>query len=277
MQDVTDVREWIGKEQIRKAVIDQRTCELLAVTLGEEVPEEGDALRLPWHWSWFNDARPVSELGRDGHPKKGGFLPPVSLPRRMWAGGELKAHKPVLIGHEITRRSVIENIQEKSGRSGALCIVTVRHELIDAGTLCVEEKQSLVYREDPKGEKSEPAFVTPPTSPDSQIGFTPDPVLMFRYSALTFNGHRIHYDVDYAREVEGYRGLVFHAPLTATKLYQLAREISGAEPTGFTYRATTPLFCNEAITLCGKQDGENVTLWAENPLGSQAMIAEATF
>lgn len=277
MQSVTDLTSWIGKELVRTELIDEKQCRLLAVTIGVDPPSNGDPLPFPWHWAWFNDALPSNELGRDGHPKKGGFLPPVALPRRMWAGGSLDVHREVPIGAEITRRSTIEDIQEKSGRSGALCIVTVRHELLAGSELCVDERQNLVYREDPGEDAPPPAHVTPPTHATIKRNFTPDQVLMFRYSALTFNGHRIHYDVDYAREVEGYKGLVFHAPLTATFLYDLARELGGREPGKFTYRATSPLFCGDAITLCGKVEGENALVWALNPEGSQAMIAQVQF
>ncbi len=277
LQSNNNLKDWIDQEQTRKALIDPRHCELMAVTLNLDVPGSGDALPLPWHWGWFNDALPAGALGRDGHPKKGGFLPPVLLPRRMWAGGEITAYSPIIIGKEITRRSTIESIREKSGRTGALCIITVRHELYDDKKRCVVERQNLVYREDPKQGHPSPGLIVPPSQPDIQKHFTPDPVVMFRYSALTFNGHRVHYDVEYARDVEGYPGLVFHAPLTATLLYQLVREHGEDEPKNFVYRATTPLFCNEQITLCGKREDGKFIAWAENPGGSQAMIAEANF
>lgn len=276
MQSVTNLSVWIGREQVRRDIIDHKHCQLMAVTLDTDVPGEGDALQLPWHWGWFNDAKPAGELGREGHPKPGDFLPPVSLPRRMWAGGEIESRMPIIIGEEIVRRSIIENVEEKSGRSGELCIVTVRHELSGSNGVCVVEKQNLIYREDPKDDAPTPVLISPPQGAEVRKGFTPDPVLMFRYSALTFNGHRIHYDVDYARNVEGYPGLVFHAPLTATLLYHLAQEIAGCTPVTFKYRATTPLFCNEQITLCGKNDVGKIIVWAENPHGGQAMTAEAT-
>ena len=276
LQTVTDLKSWIGKEQIHTATIDHRVAELMAVTLGVPVPENGSDLPGLWHWCWYNDAFPASELGRDGHPKRGGFLPPVSLPRRMWAGGNLEFAAPIKVGTEHTKRSVIKNIEEKTGRSGPLCIVTIEHQVMRGDMVCVHEEQNLVYREDPKKDAPAPNSPSPPENPDLSRTFTPDPVLMFRYSALTFNGHRIHYDVDYARNVEGYRDLVFHAPLTATLLLQLATELNNGIPVRkYAYRATTPLFCNEEFRLCGRRDGEKLLVWAETPDGFQAMIGEA--
>jgi len=275
LQNVTELSAWIGKEQVRREVIDLRQARLLAVTLDTDVPQQGSLLPMPWHWAWFNDALPASELGRDGHPKRGGFLPPIALPRRMWAGGEFEMHHPIRIGREIEKRSTIDDIAEKTGSSGKLCIVSIRHDLFDGETLCVREKQNLVYREDPVPDAPVPVPPVPPQDAEISSKFTPDAVLMFRYSALTFNGHRIHYDVDYARDVEGYRGLVFHAPLTATKLYALANQLGGSQLSGFSYRATAPLFCGETIALCGKKAGSEVIVWAENADGHQAMIATA--
>ncbi|MGI9350237.1 MAG: FAS1-like dehydratase domain-containing protein [Rhizobiaceae bacterium] len=276
MQTVTDLKTWIGKEQIRTAPIDHRVAELMAATLGYPVPENGSDLPGLWHWCWYNDAFPASELGRDGHPKRGGFLPPVSLPRRMWAGGNLEFVAPVKIGSEHTKRSIIKDIQEKNGRSGPLCIVTIEHQIMFGAKICIREEQNLVFRDDPKADVPGPAPPSPPQKAELIRSFTPDPVLMFRYSALTFNGHRIHYDVEYARNVEGYKGLVFHAPLTATLLLRLATDLNNGIPIrNFSYRATSPLFCNEEIRLCGRRDEETVLVWAETPDGFQAMIGKA--
>ena len=227
LQSVADLNEWIGREREMSAVIDHHQAELMAATIGCDAPDTGKALPGLWHWCWFNDALPASKLGRDGHPKLGIFLPPVPLPRRMWAGGKIEFCNPIEIGVEHKRRSIITNIQEKTGRSGQLCIVTVEHEITRADMLCVRESQSLVYREDPKSGAIQPEPPLPPSSAEVSVQLLPDPVLMFRYSALTFNGHRIHYDVDYAQTVEGYRGLVFHAPLTATYLLKLATDMAG--------------------------------------------------
>ncbi|MEM7216095.1 MAG: MaoC family dehydratase N-terminal domain-containing protein [Pseudomonadota bacterium] len=268
MQTVTELNSWVGKEQVRTAIIDHRQCELMAATLGCDIPKHGEELPGLWHWCWFNDALPASELGRDGHPRKGGFLPPVPLPRRMWAGGKVEFVSPIEVGTECTKRSTIMDIQEKNGRSGSLCIVTIEHLFLDGDRLCVREEQNLVYREDPKEGAPKPSPAKPPSGAQIIKSLKPDSVLMFRYSALTFNGHRIHYDVDYARDVEGYRDLVFHAPLTAMLLLRLAEELAEGNPVRqFSYRATSPLYCNEEVKLRGRADGESLLVWAENMAG----------
>lgn len=274
---MTDIQSWIGKSETNTALIDQRQVELMGATFDKQILNNGDALPPCWHWAWFNAAKPHSELGRDGHPKRGGngLLPPVELPRRMWAGGELTFIKPILIGREIKKTSTIEKIAEKSGSTGALCIVTVLHELADGNDICISEKQNLVFREDPKPDTPKAMPPSPPEAATISREITPDPVTMFRYSALTFNGHRIHYDVDYARDVEGYDGLVFHAPLTATLLMELASDIAGKAISNFKYRATAPLFGHEVFSIHGKQEDDKIIVWAQTPSGGQAMIAEA--
>lgn len=275
---MTDLQNWIGKSETATALIDERQAELMAATFDQPIPTIGDTLPPCWHWAWFNHARPHSELGRDGHPKRGenSILPPITLPRRMWAGGKIEFLQPLKVGTKITKKSTIEKIAEKNGSTGKLCIVTVLHELFDGGTLCIREKQNLVFREDPQPDAPK---ASPPEAPkDASVSrtITPDPVTMFRYSALTFNGHRIHYDIDYARDIEGYDGLVFHAPLTATLLISLAAEIKGKPVSSFEYRATSPLFGHEAFTIHAKQDANAITVWAQTPSGGQAMIGEAS-
>lgn len=271
---MTLLEDAIGNSQSRTEVIGKRQAELLAVTLGKKVPGEGDALPSCWHWAWFNDALPAAQLGRDGHPKRGGFIPDIPLPRRMWAGGELEFLAPLKIGLETQKRSTIEAIKTRKGGSGELYIVTIGHQLSQGDVLCVNEKQNLVFREDPAPGAPKPDPIVPPQAPDLSEEMLADPVLMFRYSALTFNGHRIHYDVDYARDVEGYPDLVFHAPLTATSLCDIATRLMNEAPVrSFSYRATAPLFCNSPIKLSAKKNGAGVTAWAETPEGHQAMIA----
>lgn len=277
LQTMTDYKNWLGKSETNSMIIDARQAEMMAATFDKEVPNIGYPLPACWHWAWFNAAKPHSELGRDGHPKRGGngLLPPIELPRRMWAGGEIQFIKPMIIGREITKTSTVEKIAKKNGSTGSLCIVTVLHELSDGGDICITERQNLVFREDPKPDA---ATVTPPSPPQgAEISkqITPNPVTLFRYSALTFNGHRIHYDVDYARDVEGYEGLVFHAPLTATLLMELASEIAGKTISSFKYRATSPLFGHKTFSIHGRQDNDKVIVWAQTPSGGQAMIGEA--
>ena len=273
---MTNLEEWIGRQQERTQVLDAHHTKLLAVTLDAAVPEKGTPLPPCWHWAWFNDALPASKLGRDGHPKHGSFLPPISLPRRMWAGGSLEFVAPLIIGQETKKVSTIESITHRKGSTGDLTIITVGHELFQSGHLCVNERQNLVFREDPKRDAPSPKPLAPPNGSEMTLEFTPTPTLMFRYSALTFNGHRIHYDVDYAREVEGYPDLVFHAPLTATRLCDVAIKLAGDKPlSSFEYRATAPLFCNAPVKLCGKREQDKMTLWAVTPEDGQAMLATA--
>ncbi len=272
---MTQLEDWIGKQRDRKTVIDAQQARKLAVTLDKPVPEDGEQLLECWHWAWFNDEVPASKLGRDGHPERGDFLPPVPLPRRMWAGGDITYLRPILIGQEITKRSTIKDVKHKKGSTGELCIVSVEHVLSHGNDPCISEIQNLVFREDPKPEAQPVAAPEPPNNAELVKTFSPDAVLMFRYSALTFNGHRIHFDVDYARNVEGYPDLVFHAPLTATMLQEAAAVLLDSPIRSFNYRATAPLFCNAEIRICAKRQEGNVIAWAENPSGGQAMIAEA--
>ena len=247
----------------------------MAATMGVAVPQEGAPLPPGWHWTWFNEAKPAGELGRDGHPKLGGFMPPVPLPRRMWAGGRIHFHSPLLIGRQITRNSTITAVQEKSGRSGALCFVTVQHDFIEGDILCLSEEHDLVYREEPKPGESVPEPPDPPQGATVSCQITPDPVWLFRYSALTFNGHRIHYDVDYARDVEGYPGLVFHAPLTAILLMGLTQELLGQnQMAGFSFRAISPLFDTLPFHIHAKRENGKVTTWATDPMGKLAFLGE---
>jgi len=277
LQNNTDLQQWLGRSETATTIIDERQAELLAATLDVSKPVSGEALPACWHWAWFNPAKRHSELGRDGHPRRGGkmLLPPISLPRRMWAGGRVEFLQPVLVGRQITKTSTIQNISEKNGSTGPLCIVTVLHELSDAGTPCIRETQNLVFREDPDPHAPKPNPPAPPKNPAVSRSVIPDPVTMFRYSALTFNGHRIHYDVDYARDVEGYEGLVFHAPLTATHLVRLASEIAAKPVRAFEYRATAPLFGHHDFSIHGKREGDTIIVWAQTPAGGQAMLGKA--
>ena len=207
---MTELHEWLGKTETKTALIDERQAELMAATLDVAIPKSGNPLPACWHWSWFNTAKPHSELGRDGHPKRGtnDLLPPTRLPRRMWGGGNLEFLEPIYVGKVITKKSTIEKISEKSGNTGPLCIITILHEIFDEKVLCIKERQNLIFREDPTPNARQGLAPQPPQNGVISRQVTPDPVTMFRYSALTFNGHRIHYDVDYARDIEGYDGLV---------------------------------------------------------------------
>ena len=226
---------------------------------------------LPFfHQLFFWDAQPPDKLGRDGHPKTGGLIPDLGLPRRMWAGGRLAFHTPLRVGFAAEKTTRVDSKTRKSGRTGPLGFVTLRHEIRQAGQLCVTEWQDLVYREDP--DPSAPTPAPPLARRDEALCETVDfnSTLLFRYSALTFNGHRIHYDVDYARDVEGYSGLVVHGPLLAQLLILLSERALGPL-TEFSFRATAPLMHFETAELCLK-DKE---LWVRAPDGRQCMRAQA--
>ncbi|MFN3261438.1 MAG: acyl dehydratase [Pikeienuella sp.] len=245
-----------------------------ALDLPGEPPAEGAALPHFHHWIYFLEAAPGRALGRDGHPAKGGFIPDLGLPRRMWAGGRLRFAAPLPIGAAAEKRTTIESVARKAGRSGPLAFVTLRHEISAAGALAVTEWQDVVYREDPAPGAPAPEPAQAPEGETRSRRLTLGPVPLFRYSALTFNGHRIHYDRDYAREVEGYPGLVVHGPLIAQLLLALAEERLGPAA-AFEFRARAPAFDFEEIALCAKDEGLAVRLWAKGPDGRLLMEAQA--
>lgn len=275
--DETALRQWIGNSETAVDTLHPAQARLMQATL-DRTPslEAGDPLPPAWHWSYFLTGVPMSGLGRDGHPALGEFLPPVALPRRMWAGGRLNFEQPVLLGETITKTSTIIDVKVKSGRSGALCFVTVEHRYTGPeNDLRFTEEHDIVYREDPSPDAPKP---TPPTPPERAVGsetITPSTVQLFRYSALTFNSHRIHYDREYCQQVEGYPGLIFHGPLTATLLADMAYRAADEAPLkNFDFRAVSPLFDTAAFTI--NTDGES-QFWAETPDGALAMKAEVGF
>jgi 3-methylfumaryl-CoA hydratase len=272
------LRDWIGRSETREDILRAEPARFLQATLGRE-PDLTPGAALPplWHWLYFLEARPAGALGRDGHPRKGGFLPPVPLPRRMWAGGRFRFLAPLTLGAAVRRVSTIEDVVEKQGRSGALCFVTVRHEIYAGAELAVSEAHDIVYREDPTPEATPPAPRPAPAGAVISEAVTPSEVMLFRYSALTFNGHRIHYDVDYARAVEGYEGLVFHGPLTATLLADLAVRHAGRALRGFAFRGLAPLAGAAPFHIEGGPAGPRMDLWARRHDGALAMSAEAEF
>jgi len=271
------LKQWIGKQQRMEDIIDLRPVRFLQATLDHPAPDlaVGDPLPWGWHWLYFLEAGPTRELGRDGHPKLGGFLPPVALPRRMWAGARLRFYHPILIGRRLTKTSTIKNVERKSGRSGELCFVTVKHRFFEHDTLKMDEEHDIVYREDPGRDMPAPSPTPAPSDTDVSETVDPTSTLLFRYSALTFNGHRIHYDLDYCRNVEGYPGLVVHAPLTATLMLDLATRHIGQPLSGFDFRATSPLFDNQPFSIHIKQRCAGYDLWAANPDGNLSMKASA--
>jgi 3-methylfumaryl-CoA hydratase len=272
-------RTWVGRTEQRSDLIAAAPLNAWSATLDRDDPEALPGSDVPplAHWLFFLPAARQSQIGPDGHPLRGGFLPPIPLPRRMWAGGRLTFHHALHVGDEVTRTSRIVNVDAKSGRSGALAFVTVRHELTDARGPAITEEHDIVYREAPRPGAA--AAEPPAAARDEAFGrrIVPDPVLLFRYSALTFNGHRIHYDRSYVTEVEGYPGLIVHGPLIATLLMDLLRrERPAARVQRFSFTAKSPLFDLHPFEVCGRADGERaVALWARNHQGTLAMQASA--
>ncbi|MEM7525807.1 MAG: MaoC family dehydratase N-terminal domain-containing protein [Pseudomonadota bacterium] len=269
---MTTPHDAIGRKAVFRDRIDPWRAAALHAALDADgaPPAAGDALPAFQHWIYFLEARPARDLGRDGHPAKGGFIPDLSLPRRMWAGGRLSFHRPLLIGEEAEKTTTIEAIESKAGRTGPLAFVTLRHEIAGAAGLSVTERQDVVYRTDPAPGAPKPAPVQAPVDEDARRAFSLGPTALFRYSALTFNGHRIHYDRDYASDVEGYPGLVVHGPLIAQLMLALGEETFGPAAT-FDFRARSPVFDFETFEVCSKAAAGGAALWARGPDGRLAM------
>lgn len=276
--------------------LDARRAALMAATLGVHAPAEGAQLPALWHWAWFSTAHPSDRLGRDGHPAPGVVLPDTGLPRRMWAGGRLAFHRPLLVGATLTRTVTVGPVVEKSGRTGRLAFLTQRATYADADGPCLTDEIDLVFREDARPRSGEPPGfdklsqregsgvdkLSPrdgsdqPSQPTASRTITPDAVQLFRYSALTFNGHRIHYDADYARDVEGYAGVVIHGPLLATWLAALATEVVGPLRS-FSYRGVRASTLGMTLGVhAGLPDADGaVRLWVTQPDGGASMTATA--
>jgi 3-methylfumaryl-CoA hydratase len=272
--DIDTLRGWIGRTETTRDAV---TCELVARFLAtlDAVSvrlEPDDPAPLGIHWCLAPAVAPTSRLGPDGHPARGGFLPPVPLPRRMWAGGELVFERPLRIGETVRRTSRIEDVALKQGRSGPLCFVTMRHDIEADGAVAIRERQDIVYR----GMDANPAPSAPPPEAETwRRDVEASPVLLFRYSALTFNGHRIHYDRRYCLETEGYPGLVVHGPLQATLLLHLAAELrDGTTPARFTFRGVAPAF-DGVLKLNASETDAGLRLWTSDADGRRCMEAEA--
>ena len=254
----------------------------LSATLDRDPVRPDPRTPLPalWHWLYFLPLHRQSEIGPDGHVRRGGFLPPVPLPRRMWAGSQLVFHRPLRVGDAITRLSIIEDVTEKTGRSGRLVFVKVRHEIRTSERTepALTEHHDIVYREAPNPGDAAPRPQPAPAASAWEKRWVPDEVLLFRYSALTFNGHRIHYDRRYVTEAEGYPGLVVHGPLIATLLLDLLRwQRPEATVARFEFRAVRPIFDIHPFFVCGEPaaDGKSVRLWSRDHEGALAMDASA--
>jgi len=275
-----DLQDWIGRSETIEDQVSAAPYAALSATLDRDQARPAPGTELPplWHWLYFLPMPRQSEIGPDGHAKRGGFLPPVPLPRRMWAGSQFRFQSPLRVGDSLRRVSTIQNVSEKSGRTGALVFVKVRHEVHANGAAApaLIEHHDIVYREAAKpGDPAPPPQAAQATAAWEKK-WVPDEVLLFRYSALTFNGHRIHYDRRYVTEVEGYPGLIVHGPLIATLLIDLLRsQMPNARVATFEFRALRALFDLHHFFVCGSPaaDGRTIRLWAKDHEGWLAMDA----
>ena len=278
-----ELRQWIGRTESVSDVVTATPYAALSATLDwpPERPAAGTPLPPLWHWLYFLPLYRQSNVGPDGHAKRGAFLPPVALPRRMWAASQFEFHLPLCIGDAITRTSTIADVTEKSGRSGVLVFVKVRHEIRAQGVdaPAITEFHDIVYREAARPDAAAAEARAAPSRPAWERTIVPDDVLLFRYSALTFNGHRIHYDRRYVTEVEGYPGLIVHGPLLATLLLDLLRrQRPGATVQRYEFKAMRPVFDTHPFSVCGEPstDGTSVQLWVKDHEGALSMDATAS-
>ena len=277
----TDLSPWVGKTEILRDQATAAPIAALSATLDREdaYPQPGDPVPPLWHWLFFLSLHRQSQLGPEGHAELGGFMPPSPLPRRMWAGGRFEFHHPLRVGDAITRRSRIIDVSEKEGRTGPLLFVVVRHEISNGQGIVLTEEHDIVYRDHPKPDdlNSEPQPAPSDSAWERQI--EPNEILLFRYSALTFNAHRIHYDRRYAIEKEGYPGLVVHGPLVATLMLDLVRRNNpDTEISGFEFRAVSPLCDTAPFWVCGnlEDQGHRVRMWARDGAGVLAVTASVS-
>jgi itaconyl-CoA hydratase/mesaconyl-C4 CoA hydratase len=271
----SNLSDWIGRQEVAQDFINPSHVRKIAASLETSAPAAGLALPPLWQWALFIEPAPQDQLGQDGHPKRGGFLPPADDRNRMWAGGRLQFHQPLLVGRDGERISTISAIREKQGTTGKLLFVTVTHEYKQDGQLCIHEEQDIVYREPaaPKLGGTEAAGAGAWSEP-----ITPTSTLLFRYSAVTFNGHRIHYDHPYVTQTEGYPGLVVHGPMIATRLLQAFCQANPDKTvTGFSFRGHRPLIAPAEFRAQGViTEAGRARLWAEQE-GTVAQTAEVTF
>ena len=275
-----DFSAWIGKTEEREDVVTAQPLIALSALLDRDDPKprEGDAAPPLAHWLYFLPDYRQSAAGPDGHAARGEFLPPVPLPRRMWAGSRLEFLRPMRVGERVRRLSRILDVKSKQGRSGALVFVTVRHEISGPSGLAIVDEHDIVYRGDTGKAVADP--VAAPVNELWSRTIEPDPVLLFRYSAVTFNGHRIHYDHPYVTKVEGYPGLIVHGPLIATLLIDLLRRsLPGVDVKRYAFRAMRPLFDTAPFEVCGRpgEDAAQASLWTRDAEGAVTMQAEASW
>ncbi len=281
--NTTQLQDWVGRTEVLHDTVTPTPYAALSATLdwpGSTRPALGTPLPALWHWLYFLPVYRQSEIGPDGHPQRGGFMPPVPLPRRMWAGSNFVFHAPLHVGDALSRSSTIVDVKQKSGRSGSLVFVKVRHELRRNGSaeVALTEHHDIVYRPAPSPDDIAAPPQAAPAQWDWERRIVPDDVLLFRYSALTFNGHRIHYDRRYVTGVEGYPGLIVHGPLIATLLMDLLRRHAPeARVASFKFKAVRPTFDIHLFSVHGQpsSDGKTVHLWGRDHEGWLTMDATA--
>lgn len=275
-----DPKDWIGRTETRIGKVTPVLAGMLGGALGHgaagPMPDAADAPLPPlWHWVAFPEFVPLSEIGRDGHPRLGRFLPPVPLERRMWAGGQLRFAGRFHVGETLTRQSEILSVDEKEGGAGPMVFVRVGHEVTGTEGGHVAEQQDIVYLRMPD-RFAPPRAIPVPQAPLFRETVPMDVVRLFRFSAATYNGHRIHYDLDYTREVEKYPALVVHGPMQAMLLMEAGMRHAGRAPAEFRFRGVHPMFHTGDVDLFGTAEGDDtmalVTGAAE---GHQGMQAEA--
>ncbi len=271
--------DWVGSKEMREDLIAMAPVLGVSALLNRDSAsvKAGSPLPALWHWFYFLPQVPTRQIASDGHPQRGGFLPPVDLPRRMFAGSRMEIVNPLIVGDPATRVGTVINVNEKSGRSGKLVFVTVEYLIYQQDTLCIREEQDIVYKEaGGQVPKPVPLDEWPPLQPGSWSQIVePSEVLLFRFSALTFNAHRIHYDRPYAIREEGYPGLVFHGPFTALLLAELAASNSNRPIKAFSFQGRAPLFDLFPFRLIGSTIDNEVKLEAQSPTGTTAMTAKA--
>lgn len=278
--DPAHLASWIGRTETVEDRMDPSTARKMQALLDLHPDlDEADPLPPFWHYLFFNPIVRASDLSADGHEKLGRFLPPVALPRRMWAGGRLEISSLPRLGTPTRKQSTITSVRMTQGKTGKLCFVTVAHGITQDGTHCLTETQNIVYRELPAPEASPTVGHPAPDHAEWSEATLMDQVALFRYSALIFYGHRVHYDGDYTRDIEGYPALLVHGPLTATLLAMsgLRNAPRGARLRAIDIRAQSPLFANRPFHLEGRNDGAASTLWAKDPDGLAAMTLQMHF
>lgn len=271
------MEDWVGRSRSFESLLDPWAASALHASLGREGDAPGISLPVPWHWLYFLESPARDALGDDGHARKGEFFPPITQPRRMFVGGRCHVHRKLQLRTPAVMRETILSCEQKRGSSGAMTLLTVGYRYSQRDSLCIEEERDFMYldaRPASPAAEPRPAQLEPVPAAPLALDVATDPVLLFKFSALTFNGHRIHYDADYAREVEGYPGTVVHGPLTALLLAGLATEAI-ADFSRFTFRARAPLIVGDCLRLRGESAGSHVILKAYRPDGQVAMTAEA--